>query len=70
MLTSGPSAGELERAAVAKVNAETAKLKAETHKLNTESRWYPIAALSAVVVAGVGGVAAIVVTAIKVMLAH
>ena len=70
MLTSGPSAGELERAEVAKMNAETDKLNAETQKILTETRWYPIAALSAVVVAGVGGIAAIVVTAIKVMLAH
>jgi len=52
------------------MNAETDKLNAETQKILTETRWYPIAALSAVVVAGVGGVAAIVVTAIKVMLAH
>jgi aspartate-semialdehyde dehydrogenase len=70
VIPSNPTALQLERAQIVKTKAEAAKVKAETRKILNETRWYPVAALSAVVVAGVGALAAIMVTAIKVILAH
>ena len=70
MIASEPTALTVERVDIAKKRAETMLLHAQTRKILTETRWYPVAALSAVVVAGVGGITAVVVVAIKVMLAH
>jgi hypothetical protein len=70
VINSNPSALTVERADIAKKRAETMLLHAQTRKILTETRWYPVAALSAVVVAGVGGISAVVVVAIKVLLAH
>ena len=46
------------------------KIRAETRKLLRDAYWAPVAALSAVIVASVGALAAIAVVAIKVLLAH
>jgi hypothetical protein len=70
VINSNPSALSVERANIAKTRAEALLMHAQTRKILMEARWYPVAALSAVIVAGVGGIAAIVVTAIKVLTAH
>jgi len=70
VIPSNPTALQLERAQIVKTKAEAAKVKAETRKILNETRWYPVAAMSAVIVAAFGGIAAITVTAIKVLLAH
>ena len=57
-------------AALAETRARTMKMRAETRKIMRDAYWAPVAALSAVVVAAVGGITAVVVVAIKVLLAH
>jgi aspartate-semialdehyde dehydrogenase len=70
VIDSNPTALRKERAEVAKTRAEAMKLRAETRKILRDAYWAPVAALSAVVVAAVGGITAVVVVAIKVLMAH
>jgi hypothetical protein len=65
VLTSSPTALEVERANVAKLRAEAEKMNAETAKILQETRWYPVAALGVVVVGSLGALATIIVAAVR-----
>lgn len=65
MLTSNPSALEVERATLTKTLAEADKLNAETAKILQETRWYPLVALGAMLVGFLGGLATIITIALK-----
>lgn len=56
---------ELIHAQISKTMAETMKLGAETAKIQAESRYYPMVALGAIVVAGLGSATALVAAVIK-----
>jgi hypothetical protein len=59
---------ELIHANISKTIAETMKLGAETAKIQAESRYYPMVALGAIVVAGVSSTAAILIGVVKLIL--
>ena len=67
MLDSQPNALTLERATLAKLNAEAEKMNAETAKILQETRWYPVAAIGAMLVGFLGGLVGILTIAVKAM---
>jgi hypothetical protein len=56
---------ELIHSQISKTMAETMKLGAETAKIQAESRYYPMIALGAIVVAWLGSATALVAEVIK-----
>jgi hypothetical protein len=68
--TNPVTADEIEQihANITKTMAETLKLGAETAKIQAELRYYPMVALGAIVVGGLGAAAALVVGLIKLAL--
>ena len=67
MLDSKPTALSLERATLAELNAKAEKMNAETATILQETRWYPMAAIGAILVGFLGGLAGILTIAIKTM---
>ena len=67
MLDSKPTALSLERATLAELNAKAEKMNAETATILQETRWYPMAAIGAILVGFFEGLAGILTIAIKAM---